>query len=195
MTYSMVMSTLIPETVDLYGHALELLTTLLDIYGYDCLNEHLDTLVQHLCRLVGVDLSFDTFIFPFLLKVLVVGEHTASPRLQLFVSEFSSFIPLLEHSVYGYSEYVDADVPKADAEFGSLGNDLSVQSPEAYSLVTVDSGQAEHKASALDTLIAIYENQAKREQLEDEKKQRMMSCLVTLSQHTNLTIRHHAVSL
>ena len=193
MIYAMVMSPLTPETVDLHGHSLELLTTLLDIFGYDCMNENLDNLIQHLCHFVGMDLSFDTFIFPFLLKVMVIGEQSSSPRLQLFLNEFSSFIPILENSVYGYSEYVDADVPKADAEFGSLGNDLSVQSPEAYSLVTVDSGQAEHKASALDTLIAIYENKAKREQLEDEKKQRMMSCLVSLSQHSNLTIRHHAV--
>ena len=84
-------------------------------------------------------------------------------------------------------------MPKADVEFGSIGNDFSTRSPEVYSLVTVDSGQAEHKASALDTLIIIYENQSKREQLEDAKKQHMMSCLVSLSQHSNLTIRHHAV--
>lgn len=193
MVYAMVMAPLAPETVDLHGHSLELLSILLDIFGYDCMNENLDTLVEHLCHFVGMDLSFDTFIFPFLLKVMIVGERTASPRLQMFLAQFSSFIPILENIVYGYSEYVDADVPKADVEFGSIGNDFSTRSPEVYSLVTVDSGQAEHKASALDTLIIIYENQSKREQLEDAKKQHMMSCLVSLSQHSNLTIRHHAV--
>ena len=193
MLYAIVTSPLSPDTVEFHGHADELLTILLDVFGYAVMETHLGELIDYLYHFVGNDLTYDTFLFPFLLKVLVVGERDHSEQLRTFSKSLSQFIPSLENIVFAYSEYVDADVPKADKEFGSLGDAFSARSPESYTLVTVDSGQAERKAVALDTLIHLYEMQAHEETLEDVKKDHMESMLVSLCQHSSVTIRHHAV--
>ena len=76
--------------------------------------------VSKLYQVVGCDLTYDTYIFPFLSRVLFIGKSSQSDRLPAFISLLGHFLPMLEQIVFGRSEYVDAGIPDANKEFGSL---------------------------------------------------------------------------
>lgn len=191
--FSAICSPLNETNVDMHGHAVELASSLLKVFQSYCMDSRLEQIVEHLYQVVGCDLTYDTYIFPFLSRVLFIGKSSQSDRLPTFISLLGHFLPMLEQIVFGRSEYVDAGIPDANKEFGSFGNGADMKAPEITSIVNVDSNQSERKAFALDALIYIYLFYSEQEMLDEMKKEAMQSELVKLCQHYNSTIRHHAV--
>ena len=193
--YSVIFSPLDETNIKSHGYAIELASTLLKAFNSYFMDHRLEQIVHHVCQEIGRDLTYDTFIFPFLINILVVGSTSQSERFPAFLGLLGQFQPTLEQIVFDNSEYIDACLPDANKEFGCFGNSTDVKAPEVASIVTVDTNQAERKAFALDALIYLYEFDSKREMLVDMKKEIMQSRLVALCQHCNSTLRHHAVCL
>lgn len=188
----MLQSPLAPETVETHAYAYELLTALLDAFGIAPLRSALPALLDAAFQAVRsqADFALSSAVFPFLSALM---RHAAQD--DAVVAALERFLPFLDELVFSYSEYVDAQLPSAEEEFGSLGGAFEGRAQEeGYRIVRIDAERARCKAAALKTLVEITRKRLMGgAKIPVEELDNLASAVVSLCSHSNQEIQHSAV--